>query len=64
MDAAGTGQWANSKSFQRCVIIQRPEGNGRGLCDVRTKYFCMAYSRFVDPVKLSPFCPDGWFRWF
>ena len=34
--AAGTGQWANSRSFQRWVIAQRPEGKGRGLCDVRT----------------------------
>ena len=42
IDAAGTGQCANSRSFQRCLISQRPEGNGRGLCDVRIRYSSMA----------------------
>ena len=32
----GIGQWAKSRSFQRWVIAQRPEGKGRGLCDVRS----------------------------
>jgi hypothetical protein len=35
MVAAGTRQWAKSRSFQRWDIAQRPVGNGRGLCDVR-----------------------------
>jgi hypothetical protein len=53
MDDAGTGQCANSRSFHRCVIIQRPEGKGRGLCDVRTRYSFMAYSRFIE-IPMSP----------
>ena len=47
--AVAIGQCANSRSFQRWVIAQRPAGNGRGLCDVRTKY-----SRMAAPVLPGP----------
>ena len=49
IDAAGTGQWANKRSFQRCDDAQRPPGSGRGRCDVRTRYSCMAYSSTPRP---------------
>ena len=49
MIRAGTGQCTKSRSFQRWVNAQRPAGNGRGFCDVRTRY-----SRMVTPTPTGP----------
>ena len=54
--AAGTGQWAKSRSFQRCLISQRPDGKGRGLCDVRTRYSSMAGLLLFALYRLAPTC--------
>src|ERR1700675_1568996 len=38
---AGTGQCANNKSCQRCVMIHGPRGNGQGRCCVAARMLCI-----------------------